>query len=114
MNAYTGQLRLISAAATLIFAGAAHAQQPPDPANSDTNNDTATGTSALYYLQTGNGGAHNSAFGAYALQNTTTGLGNSAFGSLALRNNTSGSSNTASGYDALYYNSTGSNNTASG
>ena len=115
MKAFKRSMRLILAAAPLIFSSLVHAQQPPDPVDSDNFNDTAIGRNALYYLETGGGGgAQNSAFGAHALFLNTTGTANSAFGANALTNNSIGNSNTASGSFALYNNTTGSNNTATG
>ncbi|HEX4242409.1 MAG TPA: tail fiber domain-containing protein [Steroidobacteraceae bacterium] len=98
-----------------MAAGAAYAQQPPDPVQSDSRENTAVGTSALLKLQvTESGGLQNTALGFAALGANVSGIQNAAGGSSALQFNTSGSYNTAFGSDALFSNTTGSTNTAVG
>jgi trimeric autotransporter adhesin len=94
---------------------------------SDSNNNTSSGTDALY----ADTGSRNSASGAYAMYSNTTGVDNtavgyqglylntigyrnSAIGGFALAANTSGNLNNAIGYGAMAYNTTGSNNNAQG
>jgi hypothetical protein len=102
-----------------------HAQTPTCAApgcnsvTSDSNANTAVGSSALTHLTTGDGrvmavGADNTALGVQALENTTTGVDNTASGIQALLFNTTGFWNTASGAFALAHNTTGNSNTASG
>jgi hypothetical protein len=99
-------------AALLAIVGSAYGQQPPDPAASDGNGNTADGTKALVDLQaTAN---DNTGVGNDALSSNTTGNDNSAFGASALNSNSTGSNNTATGYSALYKNTTGTQNTAEG
>jgi hypothetical protein len=86
-----------------------------NPTASDTNDNTAGGTGALFSVVSGiSGGFRNTAFGFQALLNTTTGSDNSACGSGALVFNSTGFDNTASGSQALGGNTTGNSNTATG
>ena len=103
-------------AAIALMTESAHAQQPPDVVNSDTYNNTASGTNALLNLQAGGGGGgnNNSAFGYSALQSNTTGYNNNAVGYFALYSNTTGIHNNALGFNALEGNTTGYDNTALG
>jgi hypothetical protein len=111
---------------------AAHAQQPPDPANSDANFNTAVGSNALKdlisnstsgdnntaigdsALEDNTSGQWDTAIGSLSLQLNSTGMANSAFGYNALNSNTTGGYNTACGFATLQYNNTGSYNTAHG
>jgi hypothetical protein len=82
-----------------------------NPVVSDSNSNTATGTTALNQTTTGN---HNTAAGYLSLRLNTSGNYNTASGVGSLRHNTSGSYNTASGSGALSANTSGNLNTASG
>lgn len=94
---------------------AAHAQQPPDPVNSDANFNTAAGTNALKDLiSTSTSGDNNTAIGDSALESNTSGQWNTAIGSLSLQFNSTGQANSAFGYNALNSNTTGGYNTACG
>ncbi len=99
---------LILLAATADFA---YGAQPPNVVESDPNNNTAMGTSALSSLTDG---SYNTAAGAYALYANTTADFNTAAGYSALFSNATGNSNTAFGSWALISNSTGNANTAQG
>jgi trimeric autotransporter adhesin len=107
--------------------------QPPDVVSSDSQSNTAMGTSALLDLTYGasntaagfqaldlnTGGGWNTAFGAAALSSNTTGEYNTAVGYQALTGAPSptfstGGSNTAVGAGALYFDTTGDFNTAAG
>jgi trimeric autotransporter adhesin len=81
-----------------------------------SNNNTASGHSALYYSQVGygNSGANNTATGYQSMYYNTTGSDNVASGNNAMLDNTIGSRNTASGSGALSTNTTGGNNVAVG
>jgi hypothetical protein len=92
-------------------AGSAYGTQPPDVVNSDGQDNTAMGTSALVDLA---GGISNTAAGAYSLLFNSTGDYNTAVGALALEYNQTGNENTATGADSLYQNTTGSSNAAFG
>ncbi len=97
-------------------------------ANTTANNNTATGSQALYSNTTG---TQNTATGAFALENNTsannntvtgfqalqqntTGTQNTAIGESALKNNTTAKNSTADGFQALFHNTTGASNTAIG
>src|SRR5690348_13554263 len=71
---------------------------------------TAIGSSALFYNTTGN---YNTATGTASLYTNNSGSFNTATGVVALHGNTTGSGNTANGHAALFLNS-GSFNTAIG
>jgi hypothetical protein len=79
--------------------------------NTEGNQNTASGASALSSNITGN---NNTATGANALPNNTVGSRNTANGYRTLESNTEGSDNTATGHLALVNNTTGSSNTALG
>ena len=78
--------------------------------NSDANQNTASGTSALALANRGSG---NTANGYQALYSNSASF-NSAVGDSSLYSNTSGANNTAFGSDALYRNTTGKGNAAQG
>jgi Chaperone of endosialidase len=78
---------------------------------SDTNQNTAVGTSALL---SNSGGTYNAAAGYQALYSNTSGAENSAIGRQALFSNTTGSRNNAAGEGALYTNTTANDNNAMG
>ncbi len=83
---------------------------PPNPTESDTNRNTAGGTSALINnvgFPDNGFSADNSAFGFAALKFNTTGFNNTAVGSGTLAFNTTGYSNTAIGVRTLMFNTTG-------
>src|SRR5262249_55257496 len=71
---------------------------------------TAIGTSALYFSETG---SYNTATGDSVLY-FNSGSNNTANGASALLNNTTGNKNTAIGFNALLTNTTGSYNVALG
>jgi trimeric autotransporter adhesin len=129
------------AAALMILAQAANAQQPPDTITSDSFDNTAMGPSVLLnnvpntsggqigndgalgvastgvgyvVLQANTSGSYNTGVGAFALYDNTTGHHNAALGYGALASNTTGNDNTAIGHDALEYSPAGSQNTALG
>ena len=106
----------LAAAICLIFAMTtpALAQQPPDPVNSDSLNNTAMGTDALLHLNLAETGCHNTASGKNTLFSDTSGSYNTAAGFNALFSNVSGDNNTATGSESLYSNLTGGNNNANG
>jgi hypothetical protein len=79
--------------------------------NTEGDDNTGSGFSAL---QSNTTGASNTANGAFALFRNTTGDFNTANGSGALQNNTIGGQNTANGNGALRGNTTGLHNTATG
>jgi hypothetical protein len=78
---------------------------------SDTNRNTAVGTTSLYSNSTGD---NNTAVGFDSLTSNSAGYNNNAAGFAALFSNTSGFQNNASGVQALYSNTTASNNNAMG
>ena len=102
---------LIPSALLLSLGSIAYGAQPPNVVVSDSNGNTAMGSSALLYNMTG---VSNTASGSQALLSNTTGSGNTASGDSALLANTTGSNNTASGVASLGSNTTGENNTAFG
>jgi hypothetical protein len=120
--------RSVLIAALVAMSESAYGTQPPDVVESDAENNTAMGTTALLHLTSGTyntatgidallsntSGFDDTASGALALGANTIGYQNSAFGASALQGNMSGSNNTASGVFALYANATGAANTASG
>jgi hypothetical protein len=114
---------------------------PLDTVFSDSNGNTALGSSALaqdttsntdtpaaFFYNTAVGanalfsnaassypyGYGNTAIGYYALLANTSGYWNTATGTQALQSNTTGNSNTATGVGALFSNTTGSDNAAVG
>jgi|SRR5262245_11928385 len=88
---------------------------PPNPTESDENQNTTGGMGALGNALSGDDGAfNNTAFGFNALNANTSGRSNTATGSRALVNNTLGGGNTAMGLEALAGNTTGGANTAVG
>jgi hypothetical protein len=93
---------VVVAGLAILLRGTAGWAGPPNPTQSDNNNNTAGGTNALI---NNTGGFGNTAFGAAALfatgLNTTTADENTAIGDLALYNDTTGSDNTAIGFHAL-------------
>src|SRR5204863_387542 len=103
-----------SVVALACFALAATAQAvTPAPDGGYPNANTAEGTGALFYSETGD---NNTATGYEALFNNIAGNNNVATGYGALLNNTTGYNNTALGFQALYSNTgdTAFNNTATG
>src|ERR1700722_13852709 len=103
--------------ALLADAEIAHAQQPPDVVQSDSQRNTAMGTGAMGHAPANINLVDNTAVGFNALnggQIVTGGPccagGNTAVGSSALFSDTSGSANTAVGLAVLYSNETGSEN----
>ncbi len=80
-------------------------------AASNTDNNTANGSFALFSNTTG---SYNVANGYQALYSNTIGIQNTANGVNALYFNSTGSYNVANGYQALYSNTTGFQNTANG
>jgi hypothetical protein len=94
---------------------------------SDSNSNTAVGTSALqvntgeantavgaYTLLSNSSGFGNTALGANSLDANTTGQENTGLGLFTLSNNTTGGFNTGVGEGALFDSTTGQNNTATG
>jgi len=81
-----------------------------NPTSSDSNNNTAGGSSAL----SGVTGSNNTGFGYGSLYKTTSGYSNTGIGVYSLLNNTTGYGNTAAGLQSLNSNTTGSYNTATG
>jgi K+-transporting ATPase A subunit len=71
--------------ALAALAESAVATQPTDVVTSDSNDNTAMGTKALYNLTTG---ANNTASGAGAMLYNTTGTNNTASGDGSLESNT--------------------------
>jgi hypothetical protein len=98
----------------IALAGTAVAQVPSSNDTSDIHYNTGMGNSSLGGPAATNGGAYNTASGAYALKSNTTGAYNTASGYAALYYNTTGYYNTASGFNALASNTTGYYNTAYG
>jgi hypothetical protein len=106
------ELKSVAAFGILVATSlCAAAAPPPNVVPSDSNSNTAMGTSALASLTSGN---WNTAAGAGVLQATTNGNGNTATGVAALSGNTRGSDNNAFGIYALAGNTTGSENSAVG
>jgi hypothetical protein len=101
---------LIFAAILVTGVPIAHAVTPIC-VTSDSNNNTACGSSAFQASVTS---VDNSALGAAALGSDTSGSYNTASGMEALASNTTGASNTASGFQALALNTTGNANTGLG
>jgi hypothetical protein len=106
----------------------AQATQPPDPTASDSSDNTAAGSYALYSETSGalnaalgfeslfrnTSGSLNTAVGGSALFGNTTGTNNVAAGTYALHLNADGTYNTAAGTYSMYYNTSGFSNTAIG
>ena len=102
---------LLAAAALLVLAGVANAQ---NEFGTGAGNGTTTGFNNIAYgsaaLYSNTSGSDNTAYGTQALYFNTTGIYNAANGCFALVYNTTGSENTANGVEALYSNTTGTNN----
>ena len=113
MSSRTIRRVLVAGGMVILLNVAPSWSQGVNPTVSDSNSNTAGGTSALAGSLNLNEGAANTAFGAFALFRVT-GDANSAFGQNALFTNTTGFSNTASGTNALLENTSGSGNAAFG
>jgi len=87
-----------------------------NPTMSDSNENTAGGTDALFNVDEtpSTGGNRNVAFGFHALTLNTTGSLNTALGHETLASNTMGTANTAVGVGTLFANTIGFANTAVG
>ena len=102
---------LLAAAALLVLAGVANAQ---NDFGTDAGNGTTTGIYNIAYgvdaLYSNTSGSYNTAYGYLALFLNTTGIGNTANGAEALGSNTTGNNNIGLGYNAGYWLTTGDNN----
>jgi len=121
-------VHVLALAALLALAESAYGHQPPDVVASDSKQNTAMGTNALFtlgsgYADTASGfqalfsntsGYFNSASGADALFKNTTGYANTASGAETLYSNTTGDGNSGCGMEVLFYNTSGSNNSGMG
>ena len=111
MNSLSNSIRLTVILGCALGASPSFGAAPPNNDTSDSDGNTAGGTSALVTLTTGK---LNTAFGKAVLQDNTTGDNNTAFGNVALLNNSEGDENTAIGQAALLVSTTGNGNTAAG